>query len=92
MALGVEAGPVPVAEGVPGVPAEGFLAGAELAFGLVADGVLLPPEAPWLCCPPGAAPPVEGAVGEVGIAEPPSERAPELAADESAVGVGAALD
>ncbi|WP_158693119.1 hypothetical protein [Streptomyces viridochromogenes] len=37
--LGVDAGPVPVAEGV---PAAGFLAGPELGFGLVADEV--PPE------------------------------------------------
>ncbi|MFE6174426.1 hypothetical protein [Streptomyces sp. NPDC056464] len=88
--LGVEAGPVPVAEGV---LAEGFLAGPELGFGLVADGVLAPPEAPGLWCPPGAAPPAEGAVGDVGIAEPPlSERPPVLEGDESAVGVGAALD
>ncbi|MEU8992922.1 hypothetical protein AB0C98_42200 [Streptomyces sp. NPDC048558] len=92
MGLGVEAGPVPVADGVPGVPAEGFLAGAELEFGLVADGVLVPPEAPGLCCPPGVAPPVEGAVGDVGMAEPPSERPPEPEGDESAAGAGAALD
>ncbi|MET9966851.1 hypothetical protein ABZZ80_13280 [Streptomyces sp. NPDC006356] len=89
--LGVEAGPVP--EGVPGVPAEGFLAGPELGFGLVADEVPAPPEAPGPWCPPGAAPPVEGAVGDVGMPEPPpSDRPPEPAGDESAVGVGAALD
>ncbi|MDC0772184.1 hypothetical protein [Streptomyces sp. HD] len=77
--LGVEAGPVPVAEGVPGVPAEGFLAGPELGFGLVADGVPAPPEVPGLWCPPGVGPPVEGAVGDVGMPPPPSERLPELA-------------
>lgn len=90
--LGVEAGPVPVAEGVPGVLVEGFLAGPELGFGLVAEEGP-PPEAPGLWCPPGTAPPVEGAVGEVGMPEPPpSDRPPELDGDESAVGVGAALD
>ncbi|WP_405589897.1 hypothetical protein [Streptomyces sp. NBC_01092] len=88
VALGVDAGPVPV---VDGVPAEGFLAGPEPGFGLVAD--VLPPEAPVLWCPPGAAPPVEGAVGDVGMAEPPlSERPPVLEGDGSAVDVGAALD
>ncbi|MFJ8538596.1 hypothetical protein [Streptomyces sp. NPDC093591] len=81
-----------VAGGVPGVPAAGFLAGPELGFGLVVVG--LPPEAPGLWCPPpGAAPPVEGVVGDVGMAEPPSERPPELEGDGSAVvGVGAVLD
>lgn len=91
--LGVEAGPVPVAEGVPGVPEEGFLAGPELGFGLVADGVPAPPEDPGVWCPPGAGPPVEGAVGDVCMPPPPSERPPELAGEGSAVvGVGAALD
>jgi hypothetical protein len=90
--LGVEAGPVPVAEGVPGVLAEGFLAGPEPGFGLVAEEAP-PPEALGLWCPPGTAPPVEGAEGDVGIPEPPpSDRPPELEGDESAVGVGAALD
>ena len=35
---------------------------------------------------------MEGAVGDVGMAEPPSERLPELEGDESAAGAGAALD
>ena len=35
---------------------------------------------------------MEGAVGDVGMVEPPSARPPELAGDGSAVGVGAALD
>ncbi|MER7379998.1 hypothetical protein [Streptomyces lanatus] len=85
--LGVDAGPDPVVEGV---PVEGFLAGPEPGFGLGAD--VLPPEPPGLWCPLGVAPPAEGAVGEVGIAEPPSGLPPELDGEESVVGVGAALD
>ncbi|MET9832359.1 hypothetical protein ABZ078_24365 [Streptomyces sp. NPDC006385] len=76
---------------MPGVLAEGFLAGPELGFGLVADEV--PPEPLGALCVPGAAPPpVEGAVGEVGMAEPPSVRPPVPPGEWSAVGVGAALD
>ncbi len=88
--IGVDAGPVPVAEGVTGVPAEGFLAGPEAGFGLVADEV--PPEPLGVCCVPGVAPPVEGAVGDVGMVEPPSVRPPVPPEEWSAVGVGAALD
>ncbi|MEU1854154.1 hypothetical protein ABZ499_34080 [Streptomyces sp. NPDC019990] len=87
--LGADAGAVPVVEGVTGVPAEGFLAAPELWFGLVGDEV--PPEMLGLWCVPGVAPPVEGAVGDVGMADPTSVRPLVPAVDDSAV-VGAALD
>jgi hypothetical protein len=48
--LGVEAGPVPVGEGVPGVLAEGVLAAPELGLGLVGlvpDGMLPDVLPPW---------------------------------------------
>ncbi|WP_159058964.1 hypothetical protein [Streptomyces caeruleatus] len=79
---------------MPGVLEEGFLAGPELGFGLVAEEAP-PPEPPGLWWPPaGGAPPAEGAEGDVGMPEPPpSDRPPELEGDESVVvGVGAALD
>ncbi|RDS62759.1 hypothetical protein DWC19_25280 [Streptomyces sp. M7] len=88
---GVEAGPVPAAGAVPGVPEEGFLAGPELGCGLVADG--LPPDGPPLWLVPGAVAVAAAAVGDVGMPEPPSERPPEPLGEASlVVGVGAALD
>ncbi|WP_159039091.1 hypothetical protein [Streptomyces sp. JHA19] len=88
---GVEAGPVPAAGAVPGVPEEGFLAGPELGCGLVADG--LPPDGAPLWLVPGAVAVAAAAVGDVGMPEPPSERPPEPLGEASlVVGVGAALD
>ncbi|MEV7448414.1 hypothetical protein [Streptomyces nigra] len=88
---GVEAGPVPAAGAVPGVPEEGFLAGPELGCGLVVDG--LPPDGPPLWLVPGAVAVAAAAVGDVGMPEPPSERPPEPLGEASlVVGVGAALD
>lgn len=92
--FGVDAGPVPTDDGVPGVLAEGFLAAPELGVGLVAEGVL-PDVLPAWCepaVPPAAADAVD-ATGDVGTAEPPSVRPPDPAGDGSpVVGVGAALD
>lgn len=88
---GVEAGPVPAAGAVPGVLEEGFLAGPELGWGLVVDG--LPPDGPPLWLVLGAVPVAVGAVGDVGMLEPPSERPPEPLGEASlVVDVGAALD
>ncbi|MFJ6650954.1 hypothetical protein ACIQPS_35655 [Streptomyces sp. NPDC091290] len=90
---GVEAGPVPAAGAVPGALAEGFLAGPELAAGLVGD--VPPPDGPPELWPEaGAVPAGETAVGDVGMPpDPPSGRPPEpVGAESPAVGVGAALD
>ncbi|MGV9248590.1 hypothetical protein [Streptomyces sp. NPDC003710] len=77
MGLGVDAGPVPVGEGVLGVVEDGFLVGPGLEVGLVGPGVeeVLPGV---LAAARGAGPPlvVEGGVGEVGMAELPSGRPP----------------
>ncbi|MER8012141.1 hypothetical protein [Streptomyces sp. NPDC094149] len=94
--LGVEAGPDPVAVGVPDALAEVVLAEPELGVGLLGlepDDAVLPDELP-VCGepPPPTLPPVDGATGDVGIDEPPSGRPP--AADGSldvGVEVGAAL-
>ncbi|MBT2511951.1 hypothetical protein J7I98_40680, partial [Streptomyces sp. ISL-98] len=89
--FGVEAGPVPVGLGVPGVVVEGVLGGPDVGFGLV--GLVPEGELPGVFVPvraPAAPSAVVGEVGEVGMGELPSDRGP--VDDGSVLTGGAELD